>query len=266
MEGIRLEGLERVGIGREAEVFALSDDRVLRLAWSGAAAGVFDFEYAALRAASAVGAPVPLVHSRVEVDGRPGIVMERLGSRHLLLEIGERPWRVFAVARVLGELHARLHGVVAPAELPAVADRLRERLASPLVPDDVRASALEVVERLPAGDRLLHGDFNPANVLPRAGSASPVVVDWTAASRGDPAADVARSELIMRFGAVGPDATPMVRALARVGRRVLVAGYLRAYGPDRGAVSSWMPVMAAVRLVEDIAGERDTLLRLARRR
>lgn len=269
VEAIRLDGLDRLGVGREAEVFALGGDRVLRLARSADLAPAIDRERVALVAAGAAGAPVPAISERVDVGGRPGLVVERLGTRNLLLEIGARPWRVLRVARVLGELHARLHAVVAPAELTPVEELLRARLASSVVPDGIREGALLGLDELPRGDRLLHGDFHPANVLPRLGSLDPVVIDWTGGCRGHPAADVARSELIMRFGAVGPDATAMVRALATVGRRLLVSGYRRSYGRagtlDSDAVRAWTPVIAAARLAEDIAGERETLLRLASR-
>ena len=268
MEGIRLDGLERLGVGREAEVFALGADRVLRLARRADLAPAIDREHAALVAAERAGAPVPAVFDRVDVEGRAGLVLERLGTRNLLLEIGARPWRVLGVAQLLGELHARLHAVVAPDALPPVAELVRARVESPLVPEDVRERALQALDALPQGDRLLHGDFHPANVLLRPTSGEPVVIDWTAGCRGHPAADVARSDLIMRFGAVGPDATAAVRALAHVGRRMLVSGYERSYRRagefDKDAVRAWTPVIAAARLAEDIAGERDRLLRLAR--
>jgi aminoglycoside phosphotransferase (APT) family kinase protein len=261
VEGIGLDGLKRIGEGREAEVFALDDRRVLRLARSAALAEALDHEHAALRAADAAGVPVPRVFDRVEVEGRPGLVVERLGTGNLLLEIGARPWRVFPISRELGELHARIHAVAAPQTLPSVHERLRARLESPLVPPAVRDRALRLLETLPEGDRLCHGDFNPANVL-RGADGSASVIDWTAASRGHPDADYARAKLVMRYGAVGPDATVAVRALARVGRQLLWQGYRRAYprAPER-----WFAVMAAARLAEDIPEERATILKLAAR-
>jgi aminoglycoside phosphotransferase (APT) family kinase protein len=158
--------------------------------------------------------------------------------------------------------------VVAPDSLPSVHERVRARMESPLVPSDVRDRALALLDRLPSGDRLCHGDFNPANVLTGPDGRA-LVIDWTAASRGDPACDVARSELIVRHGALGPDATAMVAALARVGRRVLWRGYLGTYlrlrPLDRSTVERWFTVMAATRLAEDIPEEREGILRLARR-
>jgi Ser/Thr protein kinase RdoA (MazF antagonist) len=265
VEAIRLSGLTLIGEGREAEVFALDDARVLRLARDACFEPTLHAEHDALVAAAAAGAPVPRVFERVSVDGRPGLVLERLVARNLLLEIGERPWRVWSIGRELGRLHARVHRAAAPESLPSVHARLRDRLESPLVPDDVRAAALGRLARLPEGDRLCHGDFHPANVL-RSAAGGALAIDWTAAASGDAAADVARSFLIMRFGTVGPDATRAVELLARVGRRALWAAYASAYGRDGvSAASVWLPVVAAARLAEDIAGERGHLLELAAR-
>jgi aminoglycoside phosphotransferase (APT) family kinase protein len=266
MDGIQLGELTLIGEGREAEVFALDDRRVLRLARTAELSARLDEEHDALAAAHAAGAPVPEVFGRVEIDGRPGLVVERLGAANLLLEIGQRPWRVLRVGRALAGLHARIHGVAAPQALPSVHERIRTRLESPLVPDDVRGRALELLETLPEGERLCHGDFHPANVL-TGPDGEHRVIDWTGASRGDPAADVARSRLIVLHGAVGPDATVAVRALARVGRRVLWQGYRGAYPLARDAeVDRWFAVMAAARLAEDISEERATVLKLATRR
>jgi thiamine kinase len=242
--------VELIGAGREAEIYAWGDGTVLRLARDPRAAAMVDRERTALAAAHAAGAPVPAVFERVTVDGRPGVVLERVDGADLLARLRRRPWTLLAVARTLGRRHAELNAVAGPAELPSLRDELRRRLASPLVPDDVREKALARLDALPDGDRLLHGDFHPANVLctPR----GEVVVDWTNGTRGDPHADVART-LLLLHGVPAGLRGPAVRT------------YLRAYGdPDRKLVARWKRVWAAARLAEDIAEERDALLRAAR--
>jgi hypothetical protein len=84
-------------------------------------------EACALEAASRAGAPVPAVFERVTVDGRPGMVMERLDGESLLAWLGRRPWRVLAAGSLLGREHAALHRVTAPAALPALREELRRR-------------------------------------------------------------------------------------------------------------------------------------------
>jgi aminoglycoside phosphotransferase (APT) family kinase protein len=258
-----VSGSVRIGQGREAEILESGDGRVLRLLWSAQREPWLDREEAALRAASAGGAPVPVVYERTSVDGRPGLVMERLDGSDLLTRLGTRPWTVLSAGRMLGRLQARLHEVRAPAELPALKDNVRELLErrADRVPQEFAAEARERLAELPDGDRLCHGDFHPANVLLT--SAGPRVIDWAGASRGDPIADVCRTHLIIELGKVPAHAPPVVRRLDRVGRSLLLRSYLRAYGrPDRELIDRWKRLLLIARLAEDIDAERTPLLAL----
>src|SRR5688500_1983948 len=267
MEAVpQLPRLERVGAGYQAEVFAWDEGRVLRLAYRADQREEVEREIAALAAAGRSGAPVPTLSERVELDGRPGVLMERLDGEDLLFELGRRPWRLPDIAKALGHLHAALHSVQAPAELPPVHDLVRHQLASPLVPDAVRALALDRLETLPAGDRLGHFDFHPANVLPAGDGYK--VIDWPNAARADPAADVARTSMIL-LAASAPEHAPfVVRRLDPLGRRLLHMLYLRAYRRERPLdaelVARWRRVLSAARLAEDRPGERAWLLEEAR--
>ena len=254
--------LELLGAGREAEIFAWRDGRVLRLARNPADTGMIEREAIALAAAHNAGANVPGAYERVTVAGRPGVVLDRVDGIDLLGSLAGRPWTVKSVGKILGVEHAALHRIEAPAGLPDLRDELRHRLASPLVPADVRVRTLERLDALPDGDRLLHGDFHPANLLRTAGGY--VVIDWTNGMSGDPAADVARTVLLTGGGKLADGTSIVVRVLAPVARRVLLAGYLGAYAReaplDRDLVDRWLPVWAAARLGEDIEAERAFLL------
>jgi len=258
---------EKVAEGREAEIFAWGEGRVIKLFRSTEARRQAEWEAAAMGAAGSAGPLVPATYGVTEVMGRPGLVMERIEGRDLLATVERRPWLVFEVGRILGELHAQLHQVPAPEGLPSLKERIDMGRDSPAVPDDVRDLALALLETLPDGDRLCHLDFHPANVIrsPR----GPVVIDWPNASRADPAADVARTLLLVGLGRLPPGSSPVLHVVAAVGRRLMIASYLRAYRRARPLDSStlrrWGIVGAAVRLTEGIAEERPALLRLVRR-
>jgi aminoglycoside phosphotransferase (APT) family kinase protein len=263
---VSISDLELLGAGREAEIFAWEDGRVLRLARDPSDGAMIDREAVALAAARRAGAHVPGVYERVTVDGRPGVVLDRVDGIDLLGALAGRPWTVRAVGRTLGVEHAALHRIEAPAGLPDLRDELRQRLASPLVPDEVRTHALARLEALPDDNRLLHGDFHPANLLRAADGY--VVIDWTNGMRGDPAADVARTILLTGGGKLADGTPVVVRVIAPVARRTLLSSYLGAYrreAPlDRGLVERWLPVWAAARLCENIEAEREFLLDRAR--
>ena len=263
---INLDELVLLAAGREAEIYALDAGRVLRLAFSGSQRDVVDREALVLETAREAGVPVPAVHGRVTVAGRPGLIVDRLDGRDLLTRLEHEPWLVWSAARTLGLVHARFHQVPAPSDLPTVREQLEVQLQSPLVPEDVRGRALRQLEALPDGDALCHCDFHPANLL--RGGHDYVVIDCGHGARGDAGSDVARTHLLLRHSALPEGTAAVMRTLTKVGRGIIVSGYMRAYSRATRVplptIAPWTPVHAAARLAEGIEVERSTMLALAR--
>ena len=92
----------RIAEGREAEIFAWDEHRVLRLYRDPGASGLADRGMVALAAVRAALPSVPAPHERMDRDGRPGLLMERLDGHGVLLEIQRRPWRVATLAKLCG--------------------------------------------------------------------------------------------------------------------------------------------------------------------
>src|SRR3954452_24988903 len=246
--------MERLRNGREAEIFRWGDGQVLRLL-KAPIPGQAEREAGAMRAARAAGAPVPAVHGVVEEDGRPGIVMDRVDGPDQIAVLGRRPWRLAAMGRMLGEVHASVHETTAPPELPDVRDCLRQRIGgSDLIPAELSSFALELLEDLPDGDRLCHADLHPGNVL--LGSHGPVVIDWTGVTKGEAMADLAWTRLLLRVARPHPSSPRIVKLAAPIARDVLISRYLRAYGRrrpvDLDQADRWEPVLLADRVAKGL--------------
>ena len=263
-----LDGFTPLATGREAEVFMRPDGAALKLMRSADSRDRVEREAAALETLAENGHLAPRLIDVVTVEGRPGLVLERIPGVDLLTLMMRQPWLVLRAATVMGRTHGEMHRVRAPASLPPLNDTLRARIdGAPALAPELASYALAVLDTLPQGDRLCHGDFHPGNII---GSwENPVVIDWGDASRGEPLADVARTELLHRLAAL-PAGTPALFAtLTRAGRRLLARRYLAVYRQTSSVQSSelrrWLAVRVAARFVEGIEEEYDLLTRFLER-
>ena len=206
---------------------------------------------------------MPRILGTVTIEERPGIVMERLAGPDQLSLLGRKPWTIWTAAGNLARLHAQLHSTVAPEQLPSLKSSVQAEIKqSRSIPPEVKESTLAALDRLPDGVAVCHWDFHPGNVIETADG--PKIIDWTSVRRGNALADVARTLLIIRGGALPPGTPFLVRNLTALGRRVLSWRYLRAYRRlrpfDDTELTAWGFVGAASRLSYDIPEERVRLL------
>lgn len=83
-------------------------------------------EYAVCRL---LGSLAPTAHELVHVDGRPGLVMDRIEGDSLLTQLERRPYQLFRAARVLARVHVEMNACGAPRELPDLKELLVSGLA-----------------------------------------------------------------------------------------------------------------------------------------
>jgi hypothetical protein len=140
------------------------------------------------------GYPVPAV-DHVSADGTE-LVMQRIDGPSLVGAIERQPWTVRRQGSLLAGLHRRLHAIPAPDFVPAAP--------------------------VGSGDRLLHLDLHPLNVI--LGPSGPMVIDWTGAASGDPALDIGIAWLLMAAGEV--PAAHWKRSLTAWARASLVSSFL----------------------------------------
>jgi uncharacterized protein (TIGR02172 family) len=241
-----------VGKGYDADVYAWGDGCVLKLYYNHVSRVRVEHEYTVARAIHATGLRVPAVYELVEREGRYGIVFERIDGVSLLSFVQARPWILFETIQQVAELHARIHTCIAPAELPSLRQRIADRIAAaPDLSDEDRRRARTCLADLPDGTALCHGDFHPGNVLVT--PSGPVVIDWSAATRGHPLGDVACTSRLLRTAQLPPWAPGYAHLLLRCLRPVMHRSYLKHYfRRNRGTrrqIEAWqVPLAAAARI------------------
>jgi uncharacterized protein (TIGR02172 family) len=249
--------------GRTAEVFPWGSEQILKLYQPWCSRHWIENEIRASHAILEAGIPSPAPGEIVQIEGRTGLVFERVEGVSMLAEVNQRPWKLLRSARVLAELQARINQLVVPG-LPPYREELRRTICfSQHIPEAVREKAISNLASLPEAANVCHGDFHPGNVLLT--HDGPIVIDWMTASAGDPWADVARTSVILKIGVkgAGKEVTPILWLANRIYHRAYLSRYHSLFpeGPER--LGLWLPVMAAARLNENIAKERGSLLHMA---
>ncbi|HKB05488.1 MAG TPA: phosphotransferase [Gemmataceae bacterium] len=237
-----------LGKGYTADVYPWGDGQVLKLFHSGRDRERAEREYRVSRTVHAAGLPVPATYERIEIDGRCGIVFERIDGPSLYEYVQARPWTLVWAVRQLADLHAQIHRVTGPAELPSHRERIARAIDSAAdLSEADRNAARRKLAGLPDGPTLCHGDFHPGNVLLAA--RGPVVIDWGRATRGHPLGDVACTLRLIRTASLPPwSPRPMHWLLACTRpslQRWYLKRYLRMQAGTRREIEAWQEPLAA---------------------
>jgi tRNA A-37 threonylcarbamoyl transferase component Bud32 len=163
-------------------------------------------EVAVMRYVRERGYPAPEV---IRVEG-PDLVLERAAGSTMRVDLARRPWTLLGHARLLADLHRRLHRIAAPEWLPAIGP----------------------------GGAVVHLDLHPENVLLHGKGA--LVIDWANARAGHWADDVAQTLVILA-------AADLSRA-TRLALRAFLAVYLAGF--DRAVVRAHLPAAIDRRMAD----------------
>jgi aminoglycoside phosphotransferase (APT) family kinase protein len=253
-------------VGRTAEIYAWQEGTILKLYRDWCPANWVEHEAHIAEVVTQAGLPVPRAFGMVEVNGRRGLVYERLDGDSMLQVMLRQPPKLPWYGRMLADLHFEMHRHSVTG-LPEQRGQLEHSItAAKSLPEELRAAALEALARLPGGDRLCHGDFHPENVLMTA--RGPVIIDWMTACCGNPWADVARTHLLLTIGQTPARINVLIRMLILLGRRTFYGAYMGRYqtlAPDgKEQLPAWIAVMAAARVNEEITHEMPTLLKIVK--
>lgn len=258
-----------LGLGSTADVRRLDAGRVLKLFKPHIPAEQIATETAALARAEAGGIPVPKVYRTADYGSRRGVTLEAINGQSALALLTRNPVGVPRLLARMARLQAQIHRLPG-AGLPAQTDAIRTAIARADLPKTLHAPVTARLDQAPAALALCHGDFHAGNLIDQAGVL--YIIDWDKACGGNPAADAARTAVMLRDGRLGGLGDS---ALADPVRKALADAYIRAYASARGArtgarpvaaeVRWWVPVMTAAKLPFVAPARRDRVLRRLRR-
>ena len=249
--------------GRTADVFDWENGYILKLFHNWFSLENIEYEMKIARAVHASGVKTPTVKELVTVQGRNGLVYERVRGESMLTLFQRNPWKVFGYARTLAHLHVQMHACSFTTDVPKQRARLQRKLRdADALSVLLKTALLKSLESLPDADNVCHGDFHPANILLTETDAT--VIDWIDASGGNPLADVARTSVILLGAAASSQVSnPLLKIFVRTFHAAYVREYFRRKPGGYDEYRRWLPIMAGARLSENITELESWLVKQA---
>lgn len=256
-----------IGKGNTAEVYEFGEKEVIKLFYNAIPLEWVKREFDTSKLINELGIPAPYTKSMKEINDRNGIIYERIMGENFTQILSSKPLLVMKHATFFAKLQTTYHTIKAD-NLPSQKDYLSKNITQTnLLKSEEKKIILEELLSLPDDNKICHGDYHSDNIIFQNGEAK--ILDWMTCTLGNPAGDVARTFIIMKYSFLPPDMPKTKKILIQFVRNVFARAYLNSYikqtNISKVSIEEWfLPVMAA-RLTEGIpAGEKQFLVKKIR--
>ncbi len=195
------------------------------------------------------GMKVPKLYDVGLVGDKWAIVMEHIEGKTLDALMVENHKQSDEYLEMFVDIQISIHEKKSPM-LSKLKDKMNAKISATELDATTRYELHTRLESLPKHNKVLHGDFNPSNIIiTPAGEA--YILDWSHATQGNASADVARTYLLFKLE----------------GKDDFAEQYLNLFckktDTAKQYVQKWLPIVAASQSVKGKPEEREFLLKWA---
>lgn len=196
------------------------------------------------------GLNIPKIQEVTIIDGKWAIVSDYIKGKTLAQLMEENPERKNEYIDLMVELQMQIHSNICPL-LNKLKDKMNRMIICADLEATVRYDLHMQLENMPRHSKLCHGDFNPSNVIVT-DEGVPYIIDWSHATQGNAAADVARTYLMFLLNG------------DKDGAKYYLDLFCVRSQTEPEYVHRWMPLVAAAQSVKGNEHEREFLLSIVR--
>ena len=192
------------------------------------------------------GLNIPKILEVTVTDGKWAIVSEYIKGKTLAQLMEENPQKKNEYIELLVDLQMSVHAKTAPL-LNKLKDKMNREIAQTDFDATTRYYLHTCLEGMPKHNKVCHGDFNPSNIIITE-NGDPCILDWSHATQGNAAADVARTYLLFLLN---DDVS---------GAQFYLDTFCARSNTEKQYVQKWMPIVAASQSIKGNQKEREFLL------
>lgn len=247
-----------------AEVYEWGHDKALKLYHKWFSNEWVEYEAKIGRIVHEAGVSSPAVFDTIDVDGRKGVLFQKIFGKPMLKQIEAEPWKLYYFAQQIAGFHIKIHKCSAD-NLPSQKERFAVSIGrSQRILGDRKRRILDYIESLPDGESVCHGDFHFNNIIVSRNDL--IAVDWTNAYKGNPLGDVARTCMMISSPAASQRHFDAMNIMSQYVKWSTYWGYLNEYMRLSRVrledIDAWKLPVAAAKLKDKVPGEEKWLLNI----
>ena len=144
-----------VARGRTADIFDWDDTHILKLFHNGCKLDNVEYELKIARAVHASGVKAPAVEKLIQVQGRIGLIYERVAGESMLTIFQRKPWMMFSHSRILAQLHVQMHDNSFETDVPDQHRELHNKInIADVIPTSLKTSLLILQRKVEGKNRV----------------------------------------------------------------------------------------------------------------
>lgn len=194
------------------------------------------------------GLNIPKILEIKKVEGKWAIIADFIPGKTLARLMEENPDKTDEYLELFVDLQLDVHSKTVRL-LNKLKDKMKRKIDETNLDATTRYELHARLESMPKHTKLLHGDFNPSNIIISDVDGKPYILDWAHATQGNASADVARTYLLF---CLSGDTTTAEKYLNLFCQKSDTA---------KQYIQQWMPIVAASQSVKSNPNERDFLLK-----
>ena len=252
---IDLEKCEKIGFGGNGAVYRVSEDEIVKVNYNPATYAALDLELAKAKEAFLLGIPTAISFDLVDCgEGKRGVVYETIKSRTLGESIQSNPELMEELTERYVEQLNTLHAVHTDNPVFGNAkDNYRTQVenASKFLTEEEGQMLTQILDVLPEGDRLVHCDAHPKNIMIQNGDM--LWIDMEGMATGHPIYDLISIAVVlngmrtdeMSLGICGMDNQTVLKF-----KDCFIRKYFKTEDPE--AVQRYSSMIDALRLIRAV--------------
>ena len=252
---IDLEKCEKIGFGGNGAVYRVSEDEIVKVNYNPATYAALDLELAKAKEAFLLGIPTAISFDLVDCgEGKRGVVYETIKSRTLGESIQSNPELMEELTERYVEQLNTLHAVHTDNPVFGNAKdnyRIQVENASKFLTEEEGQMLKQILDVLPEGDRLVHCDAHPKNIMIQNGDM--LWIDMEGMATGHPIYDLISIAAVlngmrtdeMSLGICGMDNQTVLKF-----KDCFIRKYFKTEDPE--AVQRYSSMIDALRLIRAV--------------